>query len=125
MAAAIRVLLVEPHADTLELYSFELTGMGWQVIPVTDGGSAARAFASNPPDVVVSAAHLPGEDALALMRAFGEAGVPVIALTTVPPAQHHIYSELRLAALLAKPCLPERLAQAIRHTLRLAAMDNG
>ena len=55
--AAIRVLLVEPHADSRELYVLGLTMAGFEVFAAEDGASATVAFAAHMPAVVVSGGH--------------------------------------------------------------------
>jgi DNA-binding response OmpR family regulator len=112
--AAIRVLLVEPHADTRELYAFGLASMGWEVVTAMDAASAHAAFKALRPAVVVSETWLPDGGEVALLRAFADTGIPIIAMTTAPPDQHDAFSGLGLSAVVLKPCLPEELARAIR-----------
>ena len=120
MAAATRVLLIEPHDDTRELYTLELASRGWQVTSAKDAAAATRAFVADRPTIVVSEARLPGEDALALLRTFQQAGTPVIVLTTHPPAMHGVFSGLRMSAVLVKPCPADAVARAIMQAVRLA-----
>ena len=75
IAAPIRVLLVEPHADTRELYHLGPTAAGFDVRTADDAASATVAFASHVPTVVVSEVRLPGwSDQLTWLV---HAGVPV------------------------------------------------
>ena len=111
LPARIRVLLVEPHADTRELYHLGLTAAGFDVRTADDAASATVAFASHAPTIVVSEMRLPGRSDL-LARA-GVAGVAVIALTT-NPLDHHAVLGPAVVAVLIKPCLPDEIAAAIR-----------
>jgi DNA-binding response OmpR family regulator len=124
LAAAVRVLLVEPHADTRELYGRALTSIGWEVVTATDGASASRAFFTHQPTVVVSETRLPDGGEAALLRAFADAGVAVVALTTAPPYQHRDFSGMRLSAVLMKPCLPDVLARAVRHVIETSGAQD-
>ena len=114
--AAIRVLLVEPHADSRELYVLGLTTAGFQVFAAEDGTSATRAFAAHAPAIVVSEMRLPDVSAAELLARFSDAGVPVIALTTDPLSQRHARPAC-LRAVLLKPCFPDQVAASIRMAL--------
>jgi two-component system C4-dicarboxylate transport response regulator DctD len=113
-AAPTRVLLVEPHADTRELYDWGLTTAGFDVQTADDGTSAMAALATDMPSVVVSEIRLP--DFGALIARCSDAGVPVIALTTNPFSQH-AYGAACITAVLLKPCLPDEVGAVIRDVL--------
>ena len=119
-AGPIRVLLVEPHADTRELYDLGLTAAGFDVWTADDTSSARVAFAAHAPTIVVSETRLPGGSDL--LARFAAAGVPVIALTTAPPYQHHALRAVGIATVLLKPCLPDEVATAIREALSLPSV---
>ena len=56
-----RVLLVDDHRDTLEMYVIGLQASAFEVVPV-DGAAAARSVASTmSPDVIVPDVRLAGE----------------------------------------------------------------
>src|SRR5688572_19046286 len=112
-AAPTRVLLVEPHADTRELYDWGLRAAGFEVWTAADAASALIAFATHPPCVVVSETRLPHRSADDVLSRFLDAGVLVIALTTDPLYQHHPYA-WRFSAILLKPCFPDEVVAAIR-----------
>lgn len=116
-AAPIRVLLVEPDADTRELYDVALRAAGFQVFPAHDAASAMIAFATHTPAIVVSETRLPDRSAAELLTRFSDAGVPVVALTTDPLYQHHDSRAAGLAAVLMKPCLPDEVVAVIRVAL--------
>src|SRR5688500_16553795 len=88
--------------------------MGWEVVPAMDGASAHRAFEAGRPAVVVCETWLPDGGEVALLRAFADTGIPIIAMTTAPPDQHDAFSGIGRSAVLLKPCLSEELARAIR-----------
>jgi DNA-binding NtrC family response regulator len=114
---AVRVLLIEPHADTRELYVRWLTALGWGVIAAADGTSAKSAFVAHQPTLVVSETWLPEGHEHELLSAFVDAGVPVIALTTASPCPHSAFSGLPLSALLTKPCVPDDLVRVIQRVI--------
>ena len=114
-AAPIRVLLVEPHADTRELYDVGLTAAGFDVVTAHDAASAMIAFATRPPTIVVSETRIPGwNDMVTRLAAMG---VPVIALTTDPRWARRAFRAAGLTAVLLKPCFPDEVATAIRGAL--------
>ena len=113
-AAPTRVLLVEPHADTRELYECGLTAAGFDVRTAHDDTSAIVALTAFMPAIVVSEMRLP--DLGRLLTRCAEAGVPVIALTTDPSSRAD-RSGVGIASLLLKPCLPDEVARAIRGVL--------
>ena len=122
--AAIRVLLVEPHADSRELYVLGLTKAGFKVFAAEDAASATLAFAAHAPAIVVSDTRLPDMSAAELLTRFFDAGVPVIALTTDPQYQQRARSA-RLTAVLLKPCFADQVAAAIRRVLGGAPQGGG
>jgi DNA-binding response OmpR family regulator len=114
-AAPIRVLLVEPHADTRELYDVGLTAAGFEVVTVADMASAMIAFTMHRPTIVVSETRLP--DGSDMLTNLARVGVPVIALTTEPLWERRAFRAAGLTAVLLKPCLPDEVATAIRGAL--------
>ena len=112
-AAAVRVLFVEPDADTRDLYALWLSGLGWHVTTAADGAGAAAALLSDRPDVLVCELRLPDRAVAPLLALAHAAGVPVIALTTAPANQHEQVAQSSLAALLMKPIEPDAVVAAI------------
>jgi len=117
-AAPIRVLLVEPHADTRELYDWGLTAAGFDVQTADDSTSATVALTTSRPTIVVSETRL--SDLRALLMRCSDASVPVIALTTNPFSPPDVFGAVGVASVLLKPCLPDEVAAAIRGVLGLA-----
>jgi DNA-binding response OmpR family regulator len=114
-AAPIRVLLVEPHADTRELYDCGLTAAGFDVQTADDSTSATVALTAYRPTIVVSEIRL--LNLRALLTRCSDARVPVIALTTDPIFQPDVFGAVGIASVLLKPCLPDEIAAAIRQAL--------
>ena len=117
--ASIRVLLVEPHDDTRELYVRGLTLEGLDVVEAHDWASALVAFSTHEPAIVVSEIRLPDLGDVATLKIFPAAGVPVIALTTAPEPQHHMIRDAGVTSVLMKPCSWEDVAEAIRVALEI------
>ena len=116
--APIRVLLVEPHADSRELYVLGLTAAGFNVIAAVDAASATVAFAAHAPTIVVTETRLfDGSD---LLTWFSDAAVPVIALTTDPLFSTRGAIATSVSAVLLKPCSPADVVAAIRAALGVA-----
>jgi CheY-like chemotaxis protein len=108
------VLIADPDSDARGLYRASLGQRGWVVEEAGDGTEAlAKAF-SRRPKVIVTEARLATIDGYTLCellrRDLETRSVPVLFLTAATyPAQ---FDRARLAgadAVLAKPCLPERL----------------
>ena len=113
-AAPIRVLLIEPHADTRDLYDLGLTAAGFDVVTADEVASALLAFAAHPPHVVVGAVGPRDGGERALLSCWAAARIPVVALTTYPdPA----LQRAGMTSVLLKPCVPTDLATAIREAL--------
>jgi two-component system, cell cycle response regulator DivK len=120
------VLLVQPHGDSLDLYTEYLERQGAQCIPVT---TAEAALAAAPrADVVVTGILLPGsEDGIALtarLRADERTThVPIIVLTAcVFENERQRAREAGADAFLGKPCLPSELYEEIRRVIAEAAL---
>ena len=115
--APIRVLLVEPHADSRELYVLGLTKAGFHVVAAADAASATVAFASRTPAIVVSETRLP--DQTDLLTWLSDVGVPVIALTT-DPLFFTGATPTGVTDVLLEPCSPDDVVSAIRAALGIA-----
>ena len=84
---AVRVLVVEDHADTRELVAAVLADHGARVDTASSAGEAFDIFRAAIPDVVVADIGLPGEDGYTFIRRIRALGpneggaVPAVALT--------------------------------------------
>ncbi|HVD78854.1 MAG TPA: response regulator, partial [Vicinamibacteria bacterium] len=125
VAAATRldglsILLVEDHADSRELLTAILEGLGAVVYSAPSAGEGLALLRKARPDVLVSDLEMPGESGYVLIQKVRglppEAGglTPAIALTAYARVDERMQA---LAAgfqtHLAKPALPEQLAAAI------------
>jgi CheY-like chemotaxis protein len=121
-AAAPLVLVVDDFQDNREMYAEYLEFSGFRVLIATNGQEALdRAFADRP-DLIVMDLSLPvldGWEATRRLKADPRTrGVPVIALTGHALAGHSQGAkEAGCDGFLAKPCLPQALAEKVRQVL--------
>lgn len=116
------VLMVDGHEDTLALYAIALTAMGFEVVAAKDAGEAFGRACRIHPDVIVTELKLrraTGWDLLEQLKGDPQTRLtPVVILTgNVQSATHERARREGCVAILIKPCLPERLAVAIRDVL--------
>jgi CheY-like chemotaxis protein len=115
------VLLVEPHADTRELY-VEFLALSGYTVEVADSTEAARVLAREC-DVVVTEIAVPGPtDGIGLIRTLHDdaatATVPVIVVSARSYATDIASATAAGCVLfLPKPCLPVTLQAAVRRVL--------
>jgi len=116
------VLIVDDFEDNRQMYAEFLTYSGYHVLEATDGAEAIAKAKELAPDLVVMDLSLPVMDGWeATRRLKGDPTtrhIPILALTGHSFDGHS--QEARDAGcdgFLAKPCLPERLLQAIRQML--------
>jgi CheY-like chemotaxis protein len=116
------ILLVDDFDDALEIYATYLTFHGYRVETARDGREAIDVATVSDPAIVLMDLRMPvldGTGALRLIRNIPRLRrIPVIALTA------HALEEERVSALaegfdavIAKPCLPDDLLQAVRDVL--------
>src|SRR4051794_17114467 len=117
-----RVLLVEAHADTRELYADYLSAVGFEVTTAT---AVADALLHAPAvDVVVSGLSIERfMDGLAFISQVRSADTPSRRMPVVVVTAHGSEPDRTraLAAgadmVLVKPCLPDVLAATLRHAI--------
>jgi two-component system cell cycle response regulator len=125
-----RVLVVDDHADTCELYDFGLQRAGFDVTCAGDGPGALAALVAAPFAAVVIDAELPGMDGwdvIAQIKA-----TPALAALPIVMVSAHAFPDARTRAMaagcrsfFAKPCLPSELADALRHVIYGAEVSAG
>ena len=108
------VLVVEDDRHALWGYVEYLEDAGYDVIGVADGGAALPLALNRSPSAVVTDITLPGMsgfDLAAALRATPVTqDVPVIGLTANWSRETHLRAaEVRMCAVLRKPCLPAHL----------------
>ena len=116
------VLLVEDHADSRELYAFDLRHSGFRVEEAQNTTEAIRSVAAALPDVVVADLQLPDHDGLQLCRTLKETAptkdIPVIAITANASVETKRAAEAAgCAAVLVKPCVPAAVRAEIERVL--------
>ena len=117
-----RVLLVEDHVDTRQMYA-EFLGIDFDVMTAADGEDALSMMRVHPPDVLVTDLSLPrmdGFELIARVRADPALrAIPVICLSGYGGHQHE---QRALAAgcdrILQKPCMPDALAEVVAETIQ-------
>ncbi len=114
----LRVLIIEDHDDTRELYAFSMAAAGWHVEAAADGGEALLLAPTFDPDVIVVDLNLPIVGGVQVMQAVRSNArlrqVPMVACT----AHRHILTEKEARAagfdaLVRKPCDPEALRKTV------------
>jgi two-component system cell cycle response regulator DivK len=123
---ACRVLLVEDHADTRQMYA-EFLGVQFEVITAVDGEDALKTLSIRIPDVIVTDLSLPGLDGFELIaRVRADAtlqSIPIICLSGYGGYEHE--DRARAAGcdrLLQKPCMPDELAAIVSDVIADAAL---
>ncbi|MFL6279232.1 MAG: response regulator [Vicinamibacterales bacterium] len=123
---APRVLLVEDHSDTRQMYA-EFLGTQFEVTTAVDGEDALQRLAIHVPDVIVTDLSLPGVDGFELIaRVRADAkfqSVPIICLSGYGGYEHE--DRARAAGcdrLLQKPCMPDELAAIVSEVIAHAAI---
>ncbi len=120
-----RVLLVEDHLDTRQMYA-EFLGIDYDVITAADGEDALTLMRSKPPDVIVTDLSLPGIDGFELIaRVRSDTALHAIPVICLSGYGGHEHEQRALAAgcdrILQKPCMPDTLAEVVAETIQDAA----
>jgi CheY-like chemotaxis protein len=117
-----RVLLVEDHRDTREMYAMVLDFEGMKVSEAERGTQALTLIESEPPSLVVTDLHLPDMSGLELTRHIkanpATSHVAVVLLTG--EAFLDIEGDARAAGcatVCLKPCAPDVLVEVIGQVL--------
>jgi CheY-like chemotaxis protein len=120
-----RVLLVEDHLDTRQMYA-EFLGINFDVTTAADGEGALTMMRLQPPDVIVTDLSLPGIDGFELIaRVRSDStlrAIPVICLSGYGGHEHEQRAlEAGCNRILQKPCMPDTLAEVVAETIHDAA----
>ena len=116
------VLVVEDHHDTRDLYGAYLCLKGFDVLTARNGMEGFTRACESQPDVVVTDLLLPTIDGWELVRRLKADErtnvIPIVVVTgwVLTSAQEKA-ERLGCASFLAKPCLPEVLANEIHRVL--------
>ena len=117
-----RLLLVEDHGDTRQMYVAFLAS-SFEVVEAGDAEQALELISQHPPDVIVTDLSLPGMDGFEFIARVRQdpatRDVPVISLSGYGGYPHEQRArEVGCDRILQKPCLPDALAQAALELLR-------
>ena len=121
-----RVLIVEDHADSLEVLTIQLKAMGYEVIEATTGEEGIEKAEFHHPEVIVMDLGLPGINGIEATQKLKEnpstADIPVIAHTAWPEDRFRNEGEKAgISDFLTKPTTPFRFKSTIEKCLRLRA----
>jgi two-component system CheB/CheR fusion protein len=120
-----RVLLVEDHPDTRQMYA-EFLSIEFEVVTAADGEQALDLMRSHLPDVLVTDLSLPGIDGFELIaRVRADASFPPIPMICLSGYGGHAHEQRARAAgcdrILQKPCMPDKLAEIVAELVHEAA----
>ena len=120
-----RVLLVEDHDDTRQMYA-EFLAAQFEVITAVDGEDALRTLRVHIPDAIVTDLSLPGIDGFELIARVRAdptlESTAIICLSGYGGSEHE--DRARAAGcdrLLQKPCMPDELAAIVTDVIAHAA----
>jgi CheY-like chemotaxis protein len=121
-AHSVRVLVVDPDADTRALYGEAFRANGWDVIEAADGREALARALARPPALVVTEIRLPFLDGYALCdilrRDRATTAVPILVVTAeARPIGADGARRAGANAVLIKPTTPEQLVAETRRLL--------
>lgn len=121
-----RVLIVEDHADSLEVLTIQLKAMGYEVIEATTGEEGIEKAEVHHPEVIVMDLGLPGINGIEaterLKKNPSTADIPVIAHTAWPEESFRTEGEKAgISDFLSKPTTPYRFKTTIEKCLKLRA----
>ena len=122
----VRILLVEDDDDSREMTRMALEARGAILACAADARAARDAIEHDPPDVLLSDIHMPGEDGHSLMRhlkpVLRKRGlrIPAVALTGLDSREARLRSrDAGYHYHLTKPVDPERLVEILAGLARL------
>jgi DNA-binding response OmpR family regulator len=116
-----RVLLVEDHADTRQMYA-EFLGIDFDVVTAADAEDALKIMRARAPDVLVTDLSLPGMDGFELIsKVRSDAALQTIPIICLSGYGGYEHEERALAAgsdrILQKPCMPDELAAIVNDAI--------
>jgi CheY-like chemotaxis protein len=120
-----RVLLVEDHVDTRQMYA-EFLGIEFEVLTAADGVQALSMMRTHAPDLMVTDLSLPGMNGFELIARVRDdpslRSIPIICLSGYGGTEHE--ERARAAGcdrILQKPCMPDELAAIVSDEIAHAA----
>jgi CheY-like chemotaxis protein len=120
-AARIRVLLIDDHDDTREMYAGYLASVGMDVRAAADGEAGVKVALEWRPDIVVTDWSMPGmtgDEATRQLKSDARTRqIPVVILTAFGLQQRAELEATGASAVCGKPCTPPDLQKLILGTL--------
>ncbi|NJK99737.1 MAG: response regulator [Spirulinaceae cyanobacterium SM2_1_0] len=122
--AAKRILVIDDEADIREVAQLSLEiGRGWEVLAAASGQEGIELAATCQPDAILLDVMMPDMDGPTTWQRLQQnpatQTIPVILLTAkVQATEQRGYAKLGVAAVLAKPFDPVKLADLIAEVLR-------
>jgi len=119
------VLLIDPDADTRQMYAEYLSHAGWDTEEAEDGREGLAKAISHRPAAIVTETRLPGMSGLELCRLLRSDAAtnttPIVVVTgDASTASASLAATAGADAVLVKPCLPERLAGELQRLVSRA-----
>ncbi|TAJ78919.1 response regulator [bacterium] len=119
-----RILIVEDHVDSLEVLTFQLTAMGYEVIEATTGEEGIEKAQVYHPEIILMDLGLPGINGIEATQRLRNnpetAHIPVIAHTAWPEETFRSEGEKAgISDVLTKPTSPHRFKTTIEKCLKL------
>ena len=120
---SVRILVIEDHADSLEVLTFQLRLMGYEVIEAMSGEEGIEKARKHLPEIVIMDIGLPGINGVEATRKLKQnpqtAHIPVIAHTAWKEEDYKREGEKAgILEFLTKPTPPSRFQAAIEKCLK-------
>jgi CheY-like chemotaxis protein len=109
-----RVLIVDDHRETREMYAWCMRAAGWAVEEAADGEVTLSLAAAFKPDVIVIDLHLPLVDGLEATRRLRQdpntEAITIVVCTGMEPVESELLARTAgCDEFVSKPCSPEDL----------------
>ena len=123
---SIKVLIVEDHADSLEVLTIQLQALGYEVIEATSGEEGIEKAQVYHPEIIVMDLGLPGIDGIEATQRLKNnpqtTHIPVIAYTAWPEDKFRSEGERAgMSDFLTKPTTAYRFKSTIEKCLKARA----
>ena len=120
-----RLLLVEDHVDTRQMYA-EFLSIEFDVVTAADGEDALSLMGRQPPDLIITDLSLPRLDGFELIARVRSdvrfKSIPIICLSGYGGLDHERRAlEAGCDRILQKPCMPDELAGIVNEMIEHAA----
>jgi two-component system, NtrC family, response regulator HydG len=125
MSRAMRILVVDDHADMVSLLGEALRGAGYEVIEATSGAQALDLARTTQPDAAISDLRMAGVDGLDVLAGLHEldSDLPVLMMTAFGSVTNAVDAMRRGAwSYLTKPLRIDELLLQVRNALEHRAL---